>query len=170
MPNLEFLDTEPAIHPSAFVAPSVDVIGEVTVGEDSSLWYGCVLRADINRIRIGARTNLQDGTIIHVAGEHPTVMGDDVTVGHRALIHACTVGDGVLVGMGAIIMDGAVIGAESIIAAGALVTAGAQVPPGSLVLGSPAKVVRELAGGERSEGRRLAAKYVEVARGYRERA
>ena len=164
MPNLEFLARKPQIHPDAFIAPSADIIGDVSVGQSSSVWYGCVLRADINRIAIGDRTNIQDGSIIHLADDFGVAVGDDVTVGHRALLHACTIADGVLVGMGAIVMDGAVIGEQSIVAAGALVTAGTQVPPASLVLGSPARIVRRLDEVERQEGSRLAAKYVLVAR------
>jgi len=169
MPNFEFLDREPYIHPSAFIAPSADIIGDVTIGEDASIWYGCVLRGDINRIVIGERTNIQDATVIHLSDDYGAIVGNDVTVGHRALIHACTIEDGVLVGMGAIIMDGAHIGENSIVGAGALVTAGTVVPPGSLVLGSPAKVVRALNKQELNEGRRLPRKYVEVASRFRAR-
>ena len=168
-PNLEHLDREPSIHPSAFIAPSADVIGDVTVGEDSSIWFGCVLRADINRIVVGARSNLQDGTVVHLSDDFGAIVGNDVTVGHRALIHACTIEDGVLIGMGAIIMDGATIGPRSVVAAGALVTPGTQIPPDSLVMGSPAKIVRELDKDERKEGRRLAEKYVTVAQHHRGR-
>lgn len=170
MTNLEFLDIEPKIHPSAFVAPSADLIGDVTVGEASSIWYGCVLRGDINRIVIGSRSNIQDGCIVHLADDDAVSIGDDVTIGHRALIHACTIGDAVLVGMGAIIMDGARIGARSIIGAGALVLGGTEIPPGSLVLGAPAKVARALDPHEQNEGRRLAAKYVEVSRRFIQRS
>ena len=162
----EFLDREPTIHPSAFVAPGADLIGDVTIGEESSVWYGCVLRGDINRIVVGARSNIQDGSVLHLADDFGVEIGDDVTIGHKALVHACTIEDGALIGMGAIIMDGAVVGARSIIGAGALVTAGTVIPPDSLVLGSPAKVVRELTEAERDEGRRLAAKYVLVSRRY----
>lgn len=169
MPNLEFLDVEPSIHPSAFLAASCDVIGDVTIGAESSIWYGCVLRGDINRIVVGARSNIQDGSIVHLSDDYGVLIGDDVTIGHKALIHACTIGDGVLVGMGAIIMDGAEIGAGSIVAAGSLVLAGTVVPPGSLVLGSPAKVVRELDEEEQVEGRRLAAKYLLVSRRHQSR-
>jgi len=168
--NLEFLASEPTIHPSAFVAPSADVLGDVSIGEESSIWYGCVLRGDINRIVIGARTNVQDASVVHLADDRGVRIGDYVTVGHRALIHACTIGDGALVGMGAIIMDGASVGARSIIGAGSLVLAGTQIPPGSLVVGSPAKVVRELDPHEQAEGRRLAEKYVLVSRRFIARA
>ena len=167
MPHLEFLDKEPSIDPSAFIAEGVNIIGDVTIGEQSSVWFGSVLRADINRITVGNRSNLQDGTIVHLSDDFAVVIGDDVSIGHRALIHACTICDGVLVGMGAIIMDGAVIGEGSIIGAGALVLAGAQVPAGSLVLGSPGKVVRSLGEEERKKGRQLAEKYVKVAQRYK---
>ena len=168
MPNLDFLDKDPSIDPSAYLSPGVHIVGDVTIGEQSSVWFGSVLRADINAITIGKRSNLQDGTIVHLADDYGVVIGDEVTIGHRALVHACTIHDGVLVGMGAIIMDGAVIGENSIIGAGALVLAGTKVPPNSLVLGSPAKVVRELDDIERQEGRRLANKYLQVAAKHRQ--
>lgn len=166
MSRLEFLEREPSIHPSAFIAPSADIIGDVTIGEESSIWYGCVLRADINRIEIGERSNLQDGSVVHLSDRFGVSVGDDVTIGHKALIHACTVGDGALIGMGAILMDGAVIGASSIVGAGSLVLGGTQIPPDSLVVGSPARVVRRLTPEECREGRRLAEKYVMVSRRY----
>ncbi|MGI9241460.1 MAG: gamma carbonic anhydrase family protein [Verrucomicrobiales bacterium] len=170
MLNLEFLDRNPSIHPSAFVAASADVIGDVTIGASSSIWYGCILRGDINRITIGDRSNLQDGSVVHLSDDYGVTIGDDVTIGHKALIHACSIADGALIGMGAIIMDGAEIGERSIVAAGALVVGGSKIPPDSLVLGSPAKVVRPLDETERREGRRLAEKYVAVSRRYLERA
>ena len=139
-----FLDVAPAIHPTAFVAPGAAIVGDVTLGEESSVWFHTVLRGDINRIVIGARSNVQDGAVVHLADDFGTTVGELVTVGHKAILHACTVGDEVLVGMGAILLDGAEIGARSIIGAGALVTGGKKIPPGSLVLGSPAKVVRAL--------------------------
>ncbi len=132
-----------------------------------SVWYGAVLRGDINRIEIGARSNIQDGAIVHVSDESAALVGELVTVGHAAIIHACTVGDEVLVGMGAIILDGAEIGARSIIGARTLVTAGVKIPPGSLVLGSPGKVVRQLAPAEQEGIARWARKYVEVAQRHR---
>lgn len=161
-------ECSPCIHDTAFVAPGAVVLGAVTVGEEASIWYGCVVRGDINRIVLGACSNLQDGCIVHVSDDFPAIMGERVSVGHRAIIHACEVGDEVLVGMGAIIMDGATIGARSVIGAGALVTKGMKVPEGSLVLGSPARVVRALTPAERQDNARLAAKYVEVSRRYRE--
>jgi carbonic anhydrase/acetyltransferase-like protein (isoleucine patch superfamily) len=158
----------PQIHPSAYVAEGAVVLGAVSVGEQASIWFGSVLRGDINRIAIGPRSNIQDGTIVHVSDDFAAVVGADVTVGHRAIIHACEVGDGTLIGMGAIIMDGARVGAGSVVAAGSLVTKGTQIPAGSLVVGSPAKVVRLLSPEERASNLALAAKYVEVASRYRD--
>ena len=165
-----FLEATPAIHPTAFVAPGAALIGDVTLGEGSSVWFQTVLRADINRIVIGPRSNVQDGAVVHLADDFGTSVGELVTVGHKAILHACTVGDEVLVGMGAIILDGAEIGARSIVGAGALVTGGKKIPPGSLVLGSPAKVVRTLSSEEQLGIRVWAEKYVALARAYRERA
>ncbi|WP_113960607.1 gamma carbonic anhydrase family protein [Roseimicrobium gellanilyticum] len=158
----------PSIHDTAFIAPGAVVLGAVTVGENASVWYGCVMRGDINRIALGPSSNLQDGCIVHVSDAYAAIIGERVSVGHRAVIHACDVGDEVLVGMGAIIMDGAVIGPRSIIGAGAIVTKGTQVPEGSLVLGSPGRVVRTLTHAEQQDNARLAAKYVEVSRRFRE--
>lgn len=158
----------PSVHPTAFVAPGAVVIGAVTVGEEASVWYQCVARGDINRIRIGAQSNVQDGTVIHVSDDFPALIGERVSVGHRAIIHACEIGDETLVGMGAIVMDGAVIGPRCVIGAGALVTKGMRVPEGSLVIGAPARVARKLAGEEMAQNAMLAAKYVEVARRYRD--
>ena len=165
-----FLDGVPTIHPTAFVAPSANLIGDVTLGEESSVWYQAVLRGDINRIVIGPRSNVQDGALVHLADDYGTVVGELVTVGHKAILHACTIDDEVLVGMGAIVLDGAVIGARSIIGAGALVTGGKEIPPGSLVLGSPAKVVRALSLEEQAGIKVWAEKYVALSRAYRERA
>lgn len=164
----ERLRRGPRLHPTAFVVPDATVIGDVTIGEESSVWYGAVLRGDINRIIIGARTNLQDGVILHLADKFPAIVGDFVTVGHGAIVHACQIDDEVLIGMGAIILDGAEIGARSIIGANALVTAGAKIPAGSMVLGSPAKVTRQLTPDEQSGIRAWALKYVETAKLFRE--
>ncbi len=158
---------EPDIHPAAFVARGAVVVGAVSLAEEASIWYQCVARGDINRIRIGPRSNIQDGTIIHVSDDFPAVIGAEVSVGHRAIIHACEIGDGTLVGMGAIVMDGAAIGPRCVIGAGALVTKGTVVPEGSLVLGAPAMVARRLTREEMAENIALAAKYVEVSRRYR---
>lgn len=144
------------------------MLGGVIIGDYASIWYGCVLRGDINRIHIGDRSNIQDGTIIHVSDVFPAIVGERVSVGHRVIIHACEIGDETLVGMGAIVMDGAVIGPRCVIGAGTLVTKGMQVPEGSLVMGSPAKIIRALTPGEQQKNVALAEKYVEVARRYRE--
>ncbi len=161
------LRSGPTIHPTALVAPDATVLGEVSLGAEASVWYRAVLRGDSNRIEIGARSNIQDGAIVHVADAFPSLVGEFVTVGHGAIIHACTVGDEVLVGMGAILLDGAEIGARSIIGANALVTAGMKVPPGSLVLGSPGEVVRQLGPEEQEAIKGWATKYVETAKRYR---
>lgn len=166
-PVCTHLARDPDIHPTAWVAPGAVIVGDVTVGPNSSVWFGCVLRADIQRITIGEGTNIQDGTIIHLASDLGTIVGDHVTVGHRALLHACEIGDEVLVGMGAIVMDGAKIGARSIIAAGSLVPKGREIPPGSLVMGSPAKVVRTLDAEEQASIRGWAEKYMRVTEEHR---
>jgi carbonic anhydrase/acetyltransferase-like protein (isoleucine patch superfamily) len=161
----------PSIHPSAFVAPSADLIGDVTLGEEASIWYQAVLRADIHRIVIGPRSNIQDGCVVHLADDYGVNVGELVTVGHKAVLHACTIANEVLVGMGAIVLDGAEIGARSIIGAGALVTGGKKFPPGSLILGSPAKVVKQLDLQEQAAIAGWAWKYVEVSRRFlRERS
>ena len=164
-----YLDYSPEVSDSAFIASSADVIGRVSIGEESSVWYNTTLRGDINEIKIGNQTNVQDNAVLHLADEFPCILGNLVTIGHSAVIHACEVKDEVLVGMGAIILDGAVIGEQSIIGANALVTGGTVIPPGSLVLGSPAKVVRELSEQERSEVKNWALKYVKESRVYLER-
>jgi carbonic anhydrase/acetyltransferase-like protein (isoleucine patch superfamily) len=139
----------PAVHPSAYVDATAQVIGDVTIGPESSVWMGVVVRGDVNTIRIGARSNVQDNTVVHVMHDtHPTVIGDDVTIGHGAIVHGCTVGNRVLVGMGAIILNGADIGDDSIVAAGTLVPEGVVIPPRSLVMGSPGRVKRALADAE----------------------
>jgi gamma-carbonic anhydrase len=163
-----FLDVSPVIPPSVFIAGNAVVLGATTLGEQASVWYHAVVRADIQRIHIGDCSNVQDGAVLHVADHLPCVIGQRVTVGHRAIVHACSVGDDVLVGMGAIIMDGAHIGAGSIIGAGALVPKGMVIPPGSLVVGTPGKVIRQLTQEESAANTRLAMKYVEVARRHRE--
>ncbi len=140
-----FQSFHPKIHESVFVAENAVIIGDVEIGAESSVWYNCVLRGDVNSIRIGERTNIQDGTIIHVSRRtHSTTIEDEVTIGHSATIHGCYIEKGSLIGIGAIILDGARIGANSLIAAGSLVTPNTQIPEKSFVLGSPAKVKREL--------------------------
>ena len=139
----------PVVDPTAYVDASAQVIGDVEIGPESSVWMNVVVRGDVNSIRIGRRTNVQDGTIVHVMHDtHPTRLGDDVTIGHGAIVHGCTVGDRVLIGMGAILLNGATIGEDSIVAAGSLVPEGAVIPPRSLAMGSPAKVRRPLSDAE----------------------
>jgi carbonic anhydrase/acetyltransferase-like protein (isoleucine patch superfamily) len=143
------------------------VVGDVEIGADSSLWFGTVVRGDVNFIRIGARTNVQDHSVLHVTGgTHPTVVGDEVTVGHRVTLHGCTVGDRALVGIGAIVLDGATVGEESMVGAGSLVAPGFAVPPRTLVLGAPARVRRPLTAEEIEHLARSAERYVENARRY----
>lgn len=165
-----FLGQQPIIPVSAFIAPGATVLGAVTLGEEVSVWFHTILRGDINAITVGARSNIQDGAVIHVADDYAAHIGELVTVGHQAIVHACNVDDEVLVGMGAIIMDGAQIGARSIIGAGALITRGTVIPTGSLVLGSPAKVVRALALDEQHEIKVWAERYVTLSRIYLEQA
>lgn len=141
----KFEDKFPVIHPTAFIADNATVIGDVEIGEDSSIWFGSVVRGDVNFIRIGERTNIQDNSVIHVSSEtHPTILGNEITAGHRVLLHGCTVDDRCLIGMGAILMDGVHVGEECLVGAGSLLTPGTIVPPRSLVIGSPARVKREL--------------------------
>jgi carbonic anhydrase/acetyltransferase-like protein (isoleucine patch superfamily) len=158
-----YLRKEPVLGQGVFVASGAVVMGDVTLGAYSSVWYNAVLRGDINRIAVGHHTNIQDTAILHLADELPCLVGNYVTVGHAAILHACTIGDEVLVGMRATILDGAVIGEQTLIGAHALVTQGARIPAGSLVLGSPATVVRALTAQERSELRGWAEKYVRYA-------
>lgn len=163
-----FRGVSPMIDPTAFLAANAVVIGDVVIGPDASLWYHAVVRGDVGAIRIGARTNLQDHVTVHVVGGvHDTTIGADVTVGHRAIVHGCSVGDRVLIGMGAVVLDGAVIEADCLIGAGALVTPGMRVPAGRLVLGSPARVVRALRDDERAGLLQSAANYVGYAAEYR---
>ena len=140
-----FIEKHPIIDPSAFVADDAIVIGDVEVGEEASIWFGSILRGDVNYIRIGARTNIQDATVIHVSlKNHPTILEEEITVGHRVTLHGCYVESGCLIGIGSIILDGARIGKNSLVAAGSLVTPGTVIPERSFVLGSPARVKREL--------------------------
>ena len=157
-----FGDKQPELGERTFVAPSADVIGRVTLGEDASVFFQCVLRADINFIKVGPRSNIQDQSTVHVASDLGTTIGADVSVGHGCTIHACTVGDRVLVGMGSIIMDGTVVGDDCLIAAGSLLPKGKSYEPGSLIMGNPAKAVRKLTADEIAGLAKLAAKYVHV--------
>lgn len=154
----------PKIAASAFIADGVVIIGDVEIGEQVNIWYNSVLRADVGMIRIGARSNVQDGSCLHMTSElSHAIIGEEVTVGHNAIVHGATVHDGALVGMGSILLDNAVIGTESLVAAGAVVPPRMQVPAYSMVRGQPARVVRELTAEERLEGRRGALHYLELA-------
>ncbi len=160
----------PTLGADVFVADTARVIGDVHLGAGTSVWYGTVVRGDVFHIRVGARVNLQDLTVVHVTtGRHATVIEDDVTVGHRAIIHGATVRRGALIGMGAIIMDGAEIGAEAMVGAGALVTPGTVIPPATLAIGSPAKAVRALSEAELTMMRSSAPHYFDIAAAYRGR-
>ncbi len=162
---------DPNFHPeliaaSVFVAPTAVIVGQVSIGPESSVWYGCVLRGDVNTITIGTQTNIQDGSILHVDGDKPLRIGDRVTLGHAALVHGCTVEDDVLIGIRATVLSGAHIGAGSLIAAGAVVTEGMVVPPHSLVLGVPARVRGEVSPAQAALIRRVAQGYVRHSRAY----
>ena len=142
---LPFQSVDPSINDTAFIADNATVIGDVEIGEDSSVWFGSVIRGDVNHIRIGDRTNIQDLTVIHVTtSTHPTILENEITVGHRVVLHGCYVESGCLIGIGAVLLDGVRIGRSSLVAAGSLVTPGTDIPPGSLVMGSPARVKRDL--------------------------
>ncbi len=168
-----YRDSRPSVGARAWIDPAATVIGRVTVGEDASIWPGAVVRGDVNWISIGARTSIQDGSVLHVASSRlaggdgiPLVIGEECTVGHGVILHACTVGRRCLIGMGAIVMDGAVIGEESIIGAGALVTAGTEVPPRTLWTGSPARQRRALDAKELAFLAESAAHYVKLKDDY----
>jgi carbonic anhydrase/acetyltransferase-like protein (isoleucine patch superfamily) len=156
--------TLPTVHPSAYVDESAQVVGDVEIGAESSVWMQVVMRGDVHRIRLGRRSNVQDGTIVHgMRGTHPTSIGEEVTIGHGAIVHGCTIGDRCLIGMGAILLNGVEVGSDSIVAAGTLLVEGTIVPPRSLVMGGPGKVRRELTEGEAASILDFAARYV----GYR---
>lgn len=157
----------PTLHETVFVEESARVIGEVEAGEYSSFWFNAVVRGDVNYIRIGARTNIQDNSTLHVTKDtFPLILGDDITVGHNVVLHGCIVRDRCLIGMGAIVLDNAEIGADSIIAAGSLVTEGTKIPPGSLVMGIPGRVVRPLAAEEIERILKSAENYTGYAKDY----
>jgi len=160
-------DKRPSIGRDVFLAETCAVIGDVVIGDQSSIWYAAVIRGDVMPIRIGARTNLQDGAVVHVtSGRFGTTIGNDCTIGHAAIIHACTVEDSCLIGMGAVLLDGCTIGRGSFVGAGALVTPGTTIPPGSFVLGSPARVRRPVDPSEREQIEYGASHYVELSRDY----
>jgi carbonic anhydrase/acetyltransferase-like protein (isoleucine patch superfamily) len=161
-----YLGALPSIGGNVFVAPTAALVGDVRLGEDSSIWWGAVLRGDLAPITVGARTNIQDGTVIHVADDTPCSVGDEVVVGHRVMLHACRVEHGCLIGMQSTILDEAVIGRGSVVGAGALVTQRTVVPPHSLVLGAPARVVRRLTDEDEAFHRAVAMKYVRLKENY----
>lgn len=171
---LPFRGNSPKISEGTWIAPGAVVIGDVTMGEDSAIWFGCVIRGDVHRIIIGDRTNIQDLSMVHVthykkedkSDGNPTTIGDDVTVGHRVMLHGCTIENACLIGMSATILDGAVIGKESIVGAGSLVTKNKIFPPRSLIMGSPAKVVRKLSDDEVEELYNSASRYVKFKEEY----
>ena len=171
-----FKGTTPKIGQKSWIASSADVVGDVVCGEDCSIWFGCVVRGDVHYIKIGDRVNIQDLSMIHVthykkadkSDGNPTIIGDDVTIGHRVMLHGCTIESTCLIGMSATILDGAVIGKESIVGAGSLVTKGKLFPPRSLIMGSPAKLVRELSEEEVQELYASAQRYVAFKEDYRE--
>jgi len=159
-----YKDKVPKIAATAFIADGVVIIGDVEIGEHANIWYNCVLRADVGMIRVGARSNVQDGSCLHMTSDlSHAIIGEEVTIGHNAIVHGATVHDGALVGMGSILLDNSVIGTESLIAAGSVVPPRMVVPPYSMVRGQPGRVVRELNETERLEGRRGAAHYLELA-------
>ena len=158
----------PRVAESAFIAPSAVVAGDVIMGEESSLWFGAVVRGDVNFVRIGARTNIQDNAVVHCTKDgNPTLIGDAVTVGHGAIIHACTLADACFIGMGSIILDGVVVQSRAMVAAGSLVTGGKIVPAGELWAGNPAKRLRDLTAEERDNLHKIAERYIHYAAAYR---
>ncbi|MGB5791621.1 gamma carbonic anhydrase family protein [Poseidonibacter sp.] len=163
---LKFKEHYPQINNTAWVAPSADVIGEVTLGENSSIWFQCVLRADINKISIGKNSNVQDLSMIHSDTDSPTIIGDNVTIGHKVMLHGCVIEDNCLIGMSATILDNAVIGKGSIVGANSLVTSGKVFPPNSLIMGSPAKVVKQISSDEEDALVKHALHYVDYKNDY----
>ena len=162
-----FKNIVPTIHEAAFIAEDAIVIGDVEIGEDASVWFGSIIRGDVNFIRIGARTNIQDMGVIHVSSKtHSTVLEEEITVGHNVTLHGCHVESGCLIGIGAILLDGVRVGRNSLVAAGSLLTPGTQIPPNSLVMGSPAKVKRELNDDELAYLQKSWRNYVELKKHY----
>ncbi|QYO66723.1 gamma carbonic anhydrase family protein [Leptolyngbya sp. 7M] len=163
----EFNGKTPKVDASAFIAEDAIIIGDVEIGENASVWFGSIVRGDVNFIRIGARTNIQDATVIHVSSKtHSTILEHEVTVGHRVTLHGCYIETGCLIGIGAIVMDGVRVGANSLVAAGSLLTPGTQIPPGSMVMGAPAKVKRPLTKEELADLPRFWQNYVELKKHY----
>jgi len=166
---LPYQDSVPTISDEAFIAPNATIIGDVVIGADSGVWFNCLLRGDVNEIRIGERTNIQDGTVIHVSGQgQGTYIGNDITIGHMALIHACTLEDGCFIGMKATVMDDAIVERGAMVAAGAMVTPGKRIPEGQLWAGTPARYLRDLRQSDLEMIRYTAPHYVKLAQRYRE--
>lgn len=164
-----FGEYSPKLHDRVWVAPGAVVVGDVEIGADSSVFYGAVVRGDVERVRIGMGTNIQDQATLHVsAGRYPTILGDEITIGHRAVVHGCEVGDGALIGIGAVILDGAVIEEEALVGAGAVVTPGTRVAARTLFVGTPARAVRALTQEEVDRYRATTRSYIEIARGHAE--
>lgn len=162
-----FEGQSPRVDASAWIAPGATLIGDVTIGPDSSIWYGCILRADVHWIRIGARSNVQDASVLHVTRQRfETIVGDEVTIGHRAVVHGCRIHDGALIGIGAVVLDGAEVGEGALVGAGAVVPPGSRVPPRGLVLGTPARFVRQLEDEELERQRQRTLMYVELAKSH----
>lgn len=158
----------PKVHPTAWIAETAVLIGDVEVGEESSVWYGCVLRGDVMYVRVGKHTNIQDGSILHVeGGKYPCILGDGVSVGHLAIVHGCEVGDGALIAMGAIVLNNVIVGAGAVVGAGSVVPEGKVIAPGTLWMGTPAKYVRDLREDERERFRMAAVHYSELKGRYR---
>lgn len=166
MPILEFNGKKPIIHPSCFIASNSTIIGDVILGEKSSVWPNAVIRGDVNRISIGARSNIQDNCVVHVNQETPAIIGDEVTMGHSSIVHACTIGDHILIGMGAKILNNVKIGDWSIVAAGSVVTENADIPSRSLVVGLPASVKKTLSAQQMERIKHSADEYVDLSRKY----
>ena len=166
---LAYQGIKPQIHSSAYVAPGADLIGKIKLGKDSSVWFGCVLRGDVNRIEIGEATNIQDGSILHVDDDHPCIIAHHVHVGHHANLHGCRVDTGAMIGIGSIVLSGAHVGEEAIVGAGSVVLEGTKIPPRSLAVGAPARVVRKLTAKDIGYIKKWVAKYVRLAYEYRAR-
>ena len=164
---LPYRKTHPILHPSAFIAPGADVIGRVRLAKDASIWFGCVLRGDVNRIEIGEATNIQDGSILHVDNHAPCLIADHVHVGHHVNLHGCRVEPGALIGIGAIVLSRARIGAGAVIGAGSVVLEGTKIPPRTLAVGAPARVVRRVSAKDLAYIRRGIKEYLRLAKAYR---
>jgi len=166
--QLTYENAHPTVSKSAFVAPTAVIVGNASIADHASIWFHCVIRADINRIEIGQSTNIQDGCLLHVTNRHPLIVGERVTVGHGAILHGCHIESNCLISMGAIVLDGAVIGHGSIVAAGCVVPPGMRVPPNSLLMGVPAKVVREVTAEDLSKVEKGWQNYKRYALAYKE--